>query len=149
SIAESLFRRTPALQNFSGPVHANTRQEFSNLDRDLVSLRGKQISHQSKQMARPEPGRNGTRVADKTEMNLIQHLLPQSRPRIAWRDRLNRSGKYIPKLKPRFRMGPQAVAQYVTAYPEMFDVVIMDEASQMRPEQASGATVRGKQLVVV
>ncbi len=149
SIAESLFRCTPGLQNFSGPVHANTRQEFSDLDRNLVSLRGKQISHQSKCMARTEPGRNGTRVADKTEMNLIQHLLPQSRPRIALRDMLNRSGKSIRQLKPCFMMGPQAVAQYLMASPEIFDVVIMDEASQMRPEQAIGAIVRGKQLVVV
>lgn len=149
SIAESLFRRIPALQNFSGPIHTNTRQEFSDIDRDLVSLRGKQISHQSRRMARTEPGRNGTRVADKTEMNLIQHLLPQSRPRIALRDMLNRSGKSIRQLKPCFMMGPQAVAQYLMASPEMFDVVIMDEASQMRPEQAIGAIVRGKQLVVV
>ncbi|WP_449446581.1 DUF4011 domain-containing protein [Thermomonas brevis] len=149
SIAESLFRRTPALQNFSGSVHTNTRQEFSNLDRDLVSLRGKQISHQSKRMARTEPGSNGTRVADKTEMNLIQHLLPQSRPRIALRDLLTRSGKSIRQLKPCFMMGPQAVAQYLMASPEMFDVVIMDEASQMRPEHAVGAIARGRQLVVV
>ncbi|HEL5321099.1 TPA: DUF4011 domain-containing protein [Stenotrophomonas maltophilia] len=149
SIAESLFRRTPSLQNFSGVVHTNTRQEFSQLDRSLVELRGKQISHQSKRSARTEQGYNGTRVADKTEMNLIQHLLPQARPRIALRDLLNRAGRSIRQLKPCFMMGPQAVAQYLMASPEMFDVVIMDEASQMRPEQAIGAIVRGKQLVVV
>ncbi len=149
SIAESLFRRTPTLQNFSGVVHTNTRQEFSQLDRNLVSLRGRQISHQSRRLARTEQGYNGTRVADKTEMNLIQHLLPQSRPRIALRDLLHRAGKSIRQLKPCFMMGPQAVAQYLMASPEMFDVVIMDEASQMRPEQAIGAIVRGKQLVVV
>lgn len=149
SIAESLFRRTPALQNFSGPVHTKARQEFSDLDRNLVSLRGKQISHQSKRMARTEPGRNGTKVADKTEMNLIQYLVPQTRPRIALRDLLGRAGKSVQQLKPCFMMGPQAVAQYLMASPEMFDVVIMDEASQMRPEQAIGAIARGKQLVVV
>lgn len=149
SVAETLFRRTPTLQNFSGPVHTNTRQEFSQLDRNLVSLRGKQISHQSRRSTRTEPGYSGTRVADKTEMSLIQHLLPQSRPRIALRDLLNRAGRSIRQLKPCFMMGPQAVAQYLMASPEMFDVVIMDEASQMRPEQAIGAIVRGKQLVVV
>jgi len=149
SITEALFRKTPALQNFSGSVHANTRGEFSQLDRELVALRGKQVSHHSRRSARTERGCSGTRVADKTEMSLIEHLLPQARPRIALRDLLRRAGRSIQQLKPCYMMGPQAVAQYLHAEPEMFDVVIMDEASQMRPEQAVGAIVRGKQLVVV
>ncbi|GAB2578172.1 DUF4011 domain-containing protein [Dyella jejuensis] len=149
SIAEALFRKTPALQNFSGSVHTNTRGEFSQLDRELVALRGKQISHQNRRSAKVDLGHSGTRVADKTEMSLIQHLLPQARPRVALRDLLKRAGKSIQQLKPCFMMGPQAVAQYLHTTPEMFDVVIMDEASQMRPEQAIGAIARGKQLVVV
>ena len=149
SIADALFRKTPALQNFSGSVHTATRAEYSELDRTLVSLRGKQISHKNTRSARTVPGVSGTRVADKTEMSLIQHLLPQARPRIALRDLIKRAGTSIQQLKPCFMMGPQAVAQYLHAAPEMFDVVIMDEASQMRPEQAIGAIARGKQLVVV
>ena len=149
SIAEALFKRLPELQNFSGSVHSNTRSEYAELDRNLVALRGKQISHQCRKSAKTDPGYSGTRVADKTEMSLIQHLLPQARPRIALRDLLRRARSSIQQLKPCFMMGPQAVAQYLHAVPEMFDVVIMDEASQMRPEQAIGAIVRGKQLVVV
>lgn len=149
SIAEVLFRKTPALQNFSGSVHTNTRSEYSELDRNIMALRGKQISHQNQSSTKTMSGNTGARVADKTEMNLIQHLLPQARPRIALRELLRRAGKSIQQLKPCFMMGPQAVAQYLHAEPEMFDVVIMDEASQMRPEQAIGAIVRGKQLVVV
>lgn len=149
SIAESLFRRTPALQRFSGGVHGNLRADFARLDRELIELRGKQIAHQCRQLARPEQGSSGTRVSEKTEMALVQHLLPQSRPRISLRELLARAGTSVRQLKPCFMMGPQAVAQYLSATPEMFDVVIMDEASQMRPEQAIGAIVRGKQLVVV
>ena len=46
-------------------------------------------------------------------------------------------------------MGPQAVAQFLTPGAIEFDVVIMDEASQLTPENAVGAIARGKQLVVV
>jgi very-short-patch-repair endonuclease len=46
-------------------------------------------------------------------------------------------------------MGPQAVAQYLTPGAVTFDLVIMDEASQLRPEEAIGAVARGRQLVVV
>jgi curved DNA-binding protein CbpA/transcription elongation GreA/GreB family factor len=149
SIAESLFRQTPAMHHFSGQVHSNVRQEFSKLDRDLIAVRGKQVSHQNCRLARPVAGQNGTRVADKTEMSLIHHLLPQARPRISLRDLLYRAAQSIQQLKPCYMMGPQAVAQYLRTSPEMFDLVIMDEASQMRPEQAIGAIARAKQLVVV
>jgi very-short-patch-repair endonuclease len=46
-------------------------------------------------------------------------------------------------------MGPQAVAQYLTPGVVKFDLVIMDEASQLKPEEAIGAIARGGQLVVV
>jgi very-short-patch-repair endonuclease len=46
-------------------------------------------------------------------------------------------------------MGPLAVAQYLEPGAVEFDLVIMDEASQLRPEDAIGSVARGKQLVVV
>jgi very-short-patch-repair endonuclease len=46
-------------------------------------------------------------------------------------------------------MGPQAVAQFLTPGAIGFDLVIMDEASQLKPEEAIGAIARGGQLVVV
>lgn len=46
-------------------------------------------------------------------------------------------------------MGPQAVAQYLAPGVIKFDLVIMDEASQLKPEEAIGSIARGGQLVVV
>jgi very-short-patch-repair endonuclease len=46
-------------------------------------------------------------------------------------------------------MGPLSVAQYLAPGALNFDLVIMDEASQIRPEDAIGAVARGAQLVVV
>jgi very-short-patch-repair endonuclease len=60
-----------------------------------------------------------------------------------------RAGRAIQALKPCFMMGPQAVAQYLPPGLFHFDLVVMDEASQMRPEDALGAVARGAQLVVV
>lgn len=62
---------------------------------------------------------------------------------------MDRSGNAIQALKPCFMMGPLSVAQYLKPGGLQFDVVIMDEASQMRPEDALSAVARGKQLVVV
>jgi superfamily I DNA and/or RNA helicase/very-short-patch-repair endonuclease len=60
-----------------------------------------------------------------------------------------RAGRAIQALKPCIMMGPQAVAQYLPPGRFHFDLVVMDEASQMRPEDALGAIARGAQLVVV
>jgi len=46
-------------------------------------------------------------------------------------------------------MTPLAVAQFLAPGAITFDLVIMDEASQINPEDAWGAIARGKQLVVV
>jgi len=62
---------------------------------------------------------------------------------------LTRAGVSIQALKPCFMMGPQAVAQYLTPGVIKFDLVIMDEASQLKPEEAIGSIARGGQLVVV
>jgi len=46
-------------------------------------------------------------------------------------------------------MGPLSVAQYLAPGQLKFDLVVMDEASQLKPEEALGAIARGGQLVVV
>jgi len=46
-------------------------------------------------------------------------------------------------------MTPLAVAQFLAPEAISFDLVIMDEASQINPEDAWGAIARGKQVIVV
>lgn len=46
-------------------------------------------------------------------------------------------------------MTPLAVAQFLPPGRISFDLIIMDEASQINPEDAWGAITRGKQLIVV
>jgi len=64
-------------------------------------------------------------------MVLLNYLMPQQRPRMPVRKILTRAGVSIQALKPCFMMGPQAVAQYLTPGVIKFDLVIMDEASQL------------------
>jgi len=149
TIIRSSFRNIPQLGQFSGLKHRQIRNDFKKLDLEIIQLRGKSISAQSHSSARPPNGRNGVKVDEKTEMVLLNHLLPQRRPRMPVRKMLSRAGGAIQALKPCFMMGPQAVAQYLTPGKMGFDLVIMDEASQLKPEEAIGAIARGGQLVVV
>jgi superfamily I DNA and/or RNA helicase len=46
-------------------------------------------------------------------------------------------------------MSPLSVAQYLAPGQVKFDLVVMDEASQLKPEDAIGALARGGQIVIV
>lgn len=149
AIAKSVFDRVPTLKQFSGARHTSVREEFAQLDRKIIQLRGMQVARACKDSSNPPLGQHGVRVDDKTEMKLLEHLIPQQRPRVPVRQIMRRAGRAIQELKPCFMMGPQAVAQFLEPGRFQFDIVVMDEASQLRPEQAIGAIARGAQLVVV
>lgn len=149
SVMLRLFRAYPALGQFAGTTHETIRAEFASLDRDIIKLRGQECAHKAAQNAVPPMGTSGARVDDKTELSLLNYLLPQTRPRMSIRKMMRQAGRAIQAYKPCFMMGPQAVAQFLEPGAVRFDIVVMDEASQLKPEEAIGAIARGKQLVVV
>jgi len=59
------------------------------------------------------------------------------------------AGEAIQAIKPVFMMSPLSVAIYLPPDGPRFDLVIFDEASQIKPEDAFGAIVRAKQTIVV
>lgn len=62
---------------------------------------------------------------------------------------LKRAGAAVRAIKPCFMMSPLSVAQMLDASMPSFDLVVFDEASQLPAEDAVGAIMRGRQLVVV
>ena len=94
-------------------------------------------------------GQRGSTVGDYTEMHLLRREINKQRRHIPIRQLVKRAGNALQQLKPCFMMGPLSVAQYLEQGALKFDLVVMDEASQLRPEEALGAIARGSQLVVV
>ena len=84
-----------------------------------------------------------------SELALLHHCINLQKRHPAIRDVITRAANALQALKPCFMMGPLSVAQYLSPGGLTFDLVIMDEASQIRPEDAIGAVARGGQLVVV
>lgn len=149
SVAQGLFDSSVMLRQFSGVRHSNLRSDFAMLDREIIKLRGRSVAYECRRQSSPPPGNHSARVGEKTEMKLLEHLIPLQRPGVPVRQMLKRAGQAIQELKPCFMMGPQAVAQFLEPGHLHFDLVVMDEASQLRPEEAIGAVARGSQLVVV
>lgn len=118
------------------------------LDNDIYSLNGKILITKLEQIHIPE-GCNSARVSEKTELQLIRHQLSGHCRNIPLRLLINRAGKAIQALKPCFLMSPITVAQYIPPQSIEFDLLIIDEASQMYFEEALGGIFRAKQIVVV
>lgn len=59
------------------------------------------------------------------------------------------AGQAIQRIKPVLMMSPISVAQFLPRGAIDFDLLLIDEASQVRPEDALGAIARAKQIVVV
>src|SRR5262249_31728829 len=68
---------------------------------------------------------------------------------IALRRLFERAGTAIQRIKPVLLMSPISVAQFLPPGTVSFDVLVIDEASQVRPEDALGAIARARQIVVV
>lgn len=148
TVANAMLRSDPELARFSGTAHEQVRRRFAELDETSLKLTAEMIAHQLSNV----PERKGVsygRVSDLTDESLVTQQASLQRPRVPIRDLFRRAGKAIVNLKPCLMMSPQAIAQFLPPGLMTFELVVMDEASQIRPEDALGAIARAKQLVVV
>lgn len=148
SAAEAILNADPRLRTHTGATHEDLRKRFRELDREYLELRRKELAIKLSKRDCP-PGNSCGPVATLTELALITRVAGQTRPRISVRDLVRRAGNAMQALKPCWMMSPMSVAQYLEPGKLTFDLVIMDEASQIRPEEALGGIARGQKAVIV
>jgi len=149
TLADEIFAEDPAIRRFDGILHSRKMNDFRQCDRDLMSQT--QIRTAALAARRNvSQGYYGSRVSEHTDLALINHEIYKKKTKhLPLRQLIRRAGKAAQALKPCFMMGPRSVAQYLQPGAIEFDLLIIDEASQMRPADALGAVARCKQLVVV
>lgn len=145
---EATLWSTPSLKDFSRQQLEKAREQFKILDKQLLQLTQDQIAHDASKRPAP-PGNSKGRVAEYTELGLVRNEIQKQKRHCRIRDLLSRAGTAVQALKPCFMMSPLSVAQYLAPEGVQFDLVIMDEASQIKPEDALGTLLRAKQIVVV
>ncbi|MFZ1704833.1 MAG: DUF3320 domain-containing protein, partial [Saprospiraceae bacterium] len=62
---------------------------------------------------------------------------------------MKNAGSMVQRIKPVMLMSPISVAQFLPPGTLTFDLLVIDEASQIRPEDALGVVARARQIVVV
>jgi len=148
SLLRFAYQQHPELNQLSGINQAQAREQFQRADKKLLSLYQKQLVAQLAQ-APIEPGNSRGRRSEWTNLALIQNEINKQKRHISQRDLFQRASVALQQLKPCWMMSPASVAQFIPPGAVAFDMVIIDEASQMRPEEALGSIARAKQLVVV
>lgn len=83
------------------------------------------------------------------EMKVVRGEIGKRRAHIALRRLFQQAPTALQRIKPVLLMSPISVAQYLTPGVLSFDLLVIDEASQVRPEDALGAIARARQIVVV
>jgi len=148
SVAEYEISQNEILGTFESDKHNELLREFRELDQKLCDVSKRHIVRELLKKEVPA-GTSGMTVGDKTELALLKHETGKTKKLLPIRKLVDRAGAALQALKPCFMMGPLSVSQYLPPGKLSFDLIVMDEASQMRPEDSLGAIARGKQLIVV
>lgn len=141
----SLLERQAAagLDVFDPAAHERTITRFAtSSDQVRAMLPGRLQA----QIVENRPFRTG-RTAGK--IGALQRELEKRRGGLAVRPLLQQYGDLITQLMPCVLVSPDSLARFFPVTAAMFDVVVFDEASQIRVADAVGAIGRAKSVVVV
>ena len=146
SLLNILFVENQELATFVGELHENRIREFKDLDKKILTLNRKRIYHKLNSNIPKIFG--GT---ENPQAKILAGEFTRKSGHMPVRKLLEKAGGMIKQIKPCFMMSPLSIAQYLDPTNEelQFDVVIFDEASQVKPEDALGAFMRGKTAVVM
>lgn len=148
SLASIIFHKYPRLEQLTGEQLRNHKQAYCETEENLQKLECARIANELHH--RPvERGISTGPPGTLTERALINYQLDLRRASVSPRDLISRSGKALRQLKPCFMMSPTTVSELLPRESELFDLVVIDEASQVLPADALGAIARAKSTVIV
>lgn len=145
--ANKILRSNELLSKFNSNIYETYLKKFRDIDSKIGSLYAKE--HALSLLKNEIPDGKAGKVSDKTEMQLIRNEINKQKRHLPIRQTIKRAPNALRALKPCFMMSPLSVSQFIDPSQEPFDLMIMDEASQILPEDSLGAIARAKQVVIV
>ena len=142
---DELLSERPLLRRFSAIAHEQRVKEFADLDQRVLR------ENQAHLLTRLQEDRRAKLITQecKDSLPFLQREIARQRRGSSLRAIVRGAEPALRALKPCFLMSPLSVAQYLRGGSPSFDLVVFDEASQLPPEEAVGAMMRGRQVVVV
>lgn len=139
---EEILSRHPDLATFEGGAHQKVQDEFRKLDCKRIDLAAREVAAVHWASLPRAQGGGG-------EVAVLRHEMQKKRRHLPIRRLLERAGGAVQQIKPVFMMSPLSVAQFLAPGKLEFDLLLVDEASQVPPVDALGAIARARQVVVV
>jgi very-short-patch-repair endonuclease/KaiC/GvpD/RAD55 family RecA-like ATPase len=141
SLLQRAFQERPSLAKFDASRQFGLVDEFRRLD--LLNLEYTRLLLAFKHaQSLPSSGGSG-------EIGILWHEFEKRARFLPIRTLMLKAGHAIQSIKPVFMMSPLSIANYLPPGALTFDLIIFDEASQVRPVDALGAIARGQQVIVV
>ncbi len=142
--AEHVWRSAVAADGSLAAISGDARSRLIERFRDLELRRRKLAAREvlarlSSDMPRGSAG----------EMAVVRGEIARKRGHMPVRRLLQRAAGVVQRIKPVMLMSPLSVSQFIPPGTITFDLLVIDEASQVKPEDAIGAVARARQLVVV
>jgi hypothetical protein len=135
------YEDNPPIRQFNRSEHDVAREHFGRLDHLLFEYNRARLALAHWQRL-PNPSAGGEVATITSAANRQRNIMPI-------RSLMQKAGRAVQAIKPVFMMGPMSVATYLPPGSVEFDLVVFDEASQVKPADALGAIMRGRQAVVV
>jgi len=135
------FNERPALAQFDSEIHEHSVKRFCELDTKTLTQNRVRLAYEHwKLLPKYEAG---------GQLGILQREFAKKRRHMPIRKLIYKAGNVIQVIKPVFMMSPLSIAKYLSPGALSFDMIVFDEASQVRPVDAFGAILRGSQLIVV
>lgn len=140
-LVEQGYANSPQLLKFDHVKQAHLLDKFRRLDQSS-------LGHAQTELAKSIWDRMPS-INQPGEMAVIRNELNKKRRLMPIRQLIEQAGRAIQHIKPVFMMSPMSIANFLPPGKLEFDVVIFDEASQVKAVDAFGAMLRGRQVIVV
>jgi very-short-patch-repair endonuclease len=135
------YAQCDAIAAFDGVTHSRIVDEFRELDQRRIELARHETAC-AHFAGMPTGGDYGA-------VGIIRGEIRKKRRHKPIRRLLTEAGHAVQAIKPVFMMSPISIAQFIEPGVLDFDLLVIDEASQVRPVEAFGAVMRSRQSVVV
>ncbi|MCC5878077.1 MAG: DUF4011 domain-containing protein [Candidatus Sumerlaeia bacterium] len=138
---DHVYSEEPILARFRQDEHQRLIDEFRELDRRILHLG----PHRVIDIRGHEPPSGG---APGGEVAILRQEAAKKRRHMPLRKLFENLPTLIQRLKPCLLMSPLSVSQFLKDSSITFDLLVFDEASQIRTHDAIAAIMRAKQVVV-
>lgn len=138
------MNRLPDLLTLSQVQREAVLTEFKNQDKVQLTIAQARIREM---LSERLPNINTVATAN-DQLGILKHEYNKQRRQMPIRKLFNMIPELVMRLKPCLMMSPLSVSLFLENPGYVFDVVIFDEASQVKPENAIGSILRGRQVII-